>query len=301
MQKANVISIIDIGSNSVRLRISANDNVLIRKSETTQLSRGIKNGFLSEESILRTLNALKSFISLSKEYGAKIYAFATAAVRNSKNGHSFCNEFKELFGFLPEVVSGKMEAQLGVLGALYGKESGAVIDIGGASSEVVIVKDGVIRYSYSMPYGAVTLTDACGKNKQKATNLLQRQLQNFPDISTFKDNMPTFYGIGGTANTLAFMGSGLKEYDRDKLNGSILTKEDLNKRVEELFKISETTLKDKYNISILRANVIHSGALIMQTLLDYLSISEILLTENDNLEGYYLLKIQGLGYEEQED
>ena len=194
-----------------------------------------------------------------------------------------------------------MEAQLGVLGALYGKESGAVIDIGGASSEVVIVKDGVIRYSYSMPYGAVTLTDACGKNKQKAKDLLQRQLQNFPDISTFKDNMPTFYGIGGTANTLAFMGSGLKEYDRDKLNGSILTKEDLNKRVEELFKMSETTLKDKYNISILRANVIHSGALIMQTLLDYLSISEILLTENDNLEGYYLLKIQGLGYEEQED
>lgn len=301
MQKANVISIIDIGSNSVRLQIIANDNVLIRKSETTQLSRGIKNGFLSEESILRTLNALKSFISLSKEYGARIYAFATAAVRNSKNGYSFCNEFKELFGFLPEVVSGKMEAQLGVLGALYGKENGAVIDIGGASSEVVIVKDGVIRYSYSMPYGAVTLTDACGKNKQKAKDLLQRQLQNFPDISTFKDNMPTFYGIGGTANTLAFMGSGLKEYDRDKLNGSILTKEDLNKRVEELFKISETTLKDKYNISILRANVIHSGALIMQTLLDYLSISEILLTENDNLEGYYLLKIQGLGYEEQED
>ena len=79
------------------------------------------------------------------------------------------------------------------------------------------------------------------------------------------------------------------------------SKEDLNKRVEELFKISETTIKDKYNISILRANVIHSGALIMQTLLDYLSISEILLTENDNLEGYYLLKIQGLGYEEQED
>ena len=292
MQKANVISIIDIGSNSVRLRISANDNVLIRKSETTQLSRGIKNGFLSEESILRTLNALKGFISLSKEYGAKIYAFATAAVRNSKNGHSFCNEFKEFFGFLPEVVSGKMEAQLGVLGALYGKESGAVIDIGGASSEVVIVKDGVIRYSYSMPYGAVTLTDACGKNKQKAKDLLQRQLQNFPDISTFKDNMPTFYGIGGTANTLAFMGSGLKEYDRDKLNGSILTKEDLNKRVEELFKISETILKDKYNISILRANVIHSGALIMQTLLDYLSISEILLTENDNLEGY-MLKLGG--------
>ena len=86
-----------------------------------------------------------AFYQRAKNEGTKsVYAFATAAVRSAENGDEFVKRVKELCPLAVDVVSGEREAELGVLGALTG--DGAVLDIGGASTELVVRKEGEIVY-----------------------------------------------------------------------------------------------------------------------------------------------------------
>ena len=108
--------------------------------------------------MLRTFDALDLLFNLARERKAKVFAFATAAVRNAKNAEFFISKFNSKYGESLDVLSGENEGKMGVLGALKGK-SGCIIDVGGASSEVVCSCCGKIVYAHSMQVGAVSLTD----------------------------------------------------------------------------------------------------------------------------------------------
>ena len=157
------VAIIDIGSNSVRIRISCEGKVFYRNTITTQLAKDISCGLLNEQSVKRTFLALDELIERANKENAQIYAFATAAVRNAVNGKAFCAQFFTRYNIELDVLSGKDEAQMGILGALQGG-NGCVIDVGGASSELVIANNNRIVYAHSMQLGAVVLTDLCAKN-----------------------------------------------------------------------------------------------------------------------------------------
>lgn len=289
----NNIAIIDIGSNSVRLRISSDEKVLLRQTLTTQLSRDIKDQKLSYSSINRTLEGISEFVNEIKRYNATPFAFATAAVRNSQNGNDFCRLFNEKFGFNVDVISGEQEAELALLGALNGK-NGSVIDVGGASSELAVTKNGTIAYSHSMPNGAVTLTDKFGKNLAKSKEFLNNYI-----ATNFKNDfllLQPLVLIGGTATSLAYIANGCGLYNRDKNNGKILTLQFISNLTQELFALSSDEVAQKYSLNPKRAQVIHSGCLIIEHLLKHYNQTQATVSENDNLEGYYLYKIKGVTY-----
>ena len=60
---------------------------------------------------------------------------------SAENGYDFLARVRTLCGIEIEVVSGETEAEIGVLGAL-GVNDGAVIDVGGASTELVVKNNG---------------------------------------------------------------------------------------------------------------------------------------------------------------
>ena len=154
----DIFGIIDIGSNSVRLMIT--DGCKSDKmSVTTRLAEGMKDGFLSAAAITRTADAVAFLKGAAAVRGVKeIYAFATAAVRKAKNGDVFCKTVYDLCGIKIDVISGKSEAEIGYRGAL-GNKDGGLIDVGGASSEVMVSKGGEIQYVYSLDIGAVKLIE----------------------------------------------------------------------------------------------------------------------------------------------
>lgn len=294
MKNSKNIAIIDIGSNSVRERISFNDKVFLRRTITTQLARDMKNGVLNPSSVERTFLALNELINLANQNNAQIYAFATAAVRNAVNGNYFAEQFFARYGVQLEILSGKQEAQMGILGALNGKD-GCVIDVGGASSEIVIAKNKKIIYSHSMQIGAVSLTDACKRNYKLATKTLAVINEEFKDLPPYSGEINA---IGGTANNIGFIQSGLKSYNRDMLDGQIISQKALLGLVKRTFSLTPEQIESEYNISSSRAQIIHNGALILYTLVKKLNANQITLTENDNLEGFYLHKIYKAKYEE---
>ena len=162
----NKTAVIDIGSNSVRLMMMADGKVLYKTLNTTRLGEGIASSpFLKDEAISRTASAVADFFSRAKREGAvDVYAFATAAVRSAENGSAFIDRVKELCELDVEIISGEEEAEIGILGAL-GEKDGGIIDVGGASTEIIIRAGGTIIYKKSVNIGVVRLKDLCGAEK----------------------------------------------------------------------------------------------------------------------------------------
>lgn len=276
------VAIIDIGSNSVRVRISSDGKVLFRQTITTQLSKNIQNKRLCAESVARTFSGIDELISRAKKYGATVYAFATAAVRNTENGNEFAQEFYNRYNVALDVVSGETEGALGINGALNGAD-GTVIDVGGGSSEIAVKINGKIVYDHSLADGAVTLTDLFGKNREGAREYLKKRLSEYGDLPKTDD----VYLIGGTATSLSHMLSGDSEYDREKNHGRIITLAALDEFTDLLYSKTAEDIKREFNVNAKRAEIIHSGSAIISEILRFMNKEKAVVSENDNLEGYY--------------
>lgn len=284
-------AVIDVGSNSVRLMI-VDKGIKRKKLSTTRLGEGLySSGVIREEPLIRTVNAVVDFYNEAKSLNVNnIYAFATAAVRNAKNGIDFVNAVKERIPLNIEVVNGEEEANLAFLGAFFG-ERGGVIDVGGASSEVVYTTDGERPcYKRSMAIGAVKLRDGFVGDYVAADEYLREQVKIYGEVNGFCGK---FYAIGGTAVSIATIDLNLKVYDSQKTHGRVIKTE----RIEEIFnKIKEMSPKDiaqNYVVGLKRAEILSYGALIILNILKHFNISEITVSESDNLEGYLICKDKG--------
>jgi exopolyphosphatase/guanosine-5'-triphosphate,3'-diphosphate pyrophosphatase len=207
-------AVIDIGSNSARLMMHDGEKTLYKKVKITRLAENMgEEKILTKSAIDRTALAIKDFIDIAKnEKADKIFAFATAAVRYAKNSTVFLNRVKELCGIDVEVVSGDVEAVLGYNGALCGSDGG-VVDIGGASAEIIVCENGKEVYAKSLDIGVVKLKDKCGQDRQKVLEYVDKKIKEYGNIPSAK-----FYGIGGTATSIASILLELEKYNPDLVN-----------------------------------------------------------------------------------
>ena len=202
--------VIDVGSNSVRLMLSDGTNTLYKKVKTTRLAEAMgEELILKPQAIERTAHAVSFFKNQAQSDGADIiYAFATASVRQAVNGQEFVNKVKSICGLSVEIISGQTEAMLGVKGALNGKD-GAIIDIGGASTEIIVTSGGITTYCKSINTGVVKIKDAVGQDAEKVENFVEQKIDEFDKVPQSE-----FFGIGGTATSLAGMMLELEPYEQ---------------------------------------------------------------------------------------
>jgi exopolyphosphatase/guanosine-5'-triphosphate,3'-diphosphate pyrophosphatase len=94
-------------------------------------------------------------------HAEKTLAFATSAMRNASNGKDFVNAVKERTGIEIQVISGDREAEfisLGVRQAVkLSEKPSLIIDIGGGSTEFIIVDNKKILWKQSFEIGASRL------------------------------------------------------------------------------------------------------------------------------------------------
>ena len=276
-------AVIDVGSNSVRLMFVADGKVLYKKLNTTRLGEGLAEApYLKTEAIERSALAVAEFYKLAKAEGAEnVCMFATAATRSAKNGYAFTNRVKELCGLEVDVVSGETEALLGITGAL-GTTDGGVIDIGGASTEIVLQKDGAIVYAKSIDIGVVRLKDLCGRNEEKLLETATTYVRKFGDVKT---DLP-IYAIGGTATTLGavYLGDGV--YDPEKITGLALSKETVKGMAKKLLSMSVEEVAALPGMLPKRADIIGGGATLLAVIMETFGFDKVIISDSDNLEGY---------------
>lgn len=279
-------AVIDIGSNSVRLMFVADGKVLYKTLNTTRLGEGIANSaYLTEEAIERTARAVQIYVKQAETEGAEtVYAFATAAVRSAKNGQDFTARVQALCGIEVEVLSGETEAEIGVLGAL-GEKNGAVIDVGGASTEIVVKENGAYAYKKSVDIGVVRLKDTCGRDKTKLEDMAQEKVSLFGEVPR-----APLTAIGGTATTLASLVLGLQTYDSAKITGTVITSANMRKLADTL---SDMSVEEIAKIPCMpkgRADILSGGAIWLAVIMERLGFEVLTVSDRDNLEGYAVKK-----------
>ena len=279
-------AVIDIGSNSVRLMLSENGKTLYKLVEITALAEGLgQEKTLKPQPVDRTVSAVCFFVEHAKNQGVSdIMIFATAAVRYAENKQYFIDEIKTRTGLVLDVISGEEEAYIGRLGAL-GFGDGGIIDIGGASAEITAVKEGKQVYSKSLDLGVVKIKDACLQDKNLAKQLVEKKIAEYGYVPK-----TTYYGIGGTATSLASMIQELDPYDPSKVDGYVLTKQVLQAWVDKLYSLTVEQREKLKGLQPKRASVVAGGALLLLEIMNKIGIDSITVSEKDNLEGYLINK-----------
>src|ERR1043166_4860515 len=138
------IACIDAGSNSIKLVVvdaATSDSfaVLAREKDTVRLGHDtLRLEQLSTAAIERAAECIKRFRSIAEARGAeRIFAVATASVREARNAAQFIKEMQRKTGVSVEILSAIEEARLIGLAAAQGcaarNASILNVDIGGGS------------------------------------------------------------------------------------------------------------------------------------------------------------------------
>ena len=162
------IAAIDAGSNAVRLSVARAYSALDIEpihTERYPLRLG-ESVFLrhrySEEIFKKSVKAFRHLREVMDDLGVTRYrAVATSATREARNRHAFVRTIKRRSGIALEVISAMEESRLGreaVLAAL-GPEAlpRCIVDLGGGSLELSILKDHAVEQGGQLPVGTVRL------------------------------------------------------------------------------------------------------------------------------------------------
>ncbi len=207
-------AMIDIGSNSMRLTVYETEGnsfkILFREKSMAGLAGYVENGTLSDEGILCACRGLLKFKKILTSLDIQdVVIFATASLRNISNTEAAVSAIRDRTGWEVEVISGEEEALYGYTGAMreFQLSRGAVLDIGGASTELALFDEDRPLRSLSLPIGSLNLYRSCVKkilpgrrSLKKIRETIQAELDrsNLPD---FERQLPLVC-VGGTGRAV---------------------------------------------------------------------------------------------------
>ncbi len=160
-----LLAAVDLGSNSFRLEIGKVDGAHIARhgywKETVRLAAGLdENKKLTKKSIdvaVETLARMNERLRGMK--GEHVRAVGTETLRQALNLDEFLLEAQHALGFPIEVISGREEARLVFEGCMHTLPASTarrlVVDIGGASTEVIVGKEFAAESAESFKFGCV--------------------------------------------------------------------------------------------------------------------------------------------------
>src|SRR6266481_5665485 len=178
------VAVIDIGSNSVRLVVyeglARSLTPIFNEKILAGLGREVlTTGLLAADAVDKALAALTRFRALCDAMSVgKVWAIATSACRDARNGPAFIVQAAKACGAPIDVLSGKREAELSALGIISGfhKPDGIVGDLGGGSLELTDVRGHRAKSGVTLPLGGLALQDVSAKSLAKAEKIVRDRL-----------------------------------------------------------------------------------------------------------------------------
>lgn len=293
------VGIIDIGSNSVRLvvvELGAEQSYRIfdELKETVRLGDDLEStGELKKIRMEKARKVLKMFKDLCDAIQVEeIIAVATAAVRTAKNRESFLAMIKERVGITVRVLSGEEEAHFAFWGVVNSVDftDGLVMDIGGSSTELIWVQNRTIRQSASLPFGAITLTERFGLERQPSDEreraLRAYLLEQYRSVSWLAaTHQLLLIGVGGTFRNLGKIDRLRKSYPLETAHNYRMPAADIAEIYTILRGKSANQRKKIAGLSKDRADLILGATAAIAVLADTLDTAEIAVSGNGIREG----------------
>ena len=295
------VAVVDCGTNTTRLLVTdGRGPAFERRAEITRLGRGVDaSGRLDPAAVERTLACLRDYReAIDRHSPSEVRVIATSAVRDAANRSEFLGPAESILEAVPEVLSGREEADLAFRGAVSELDPAdgpfLVVDIGGGSTELSY---GTQHCSdaLSLDIGSVRLTEKYihhdpPQPEELAACLSVTEL-HLDDAARAIDALGggcRLVGVAGTITTVAAVELGLATYDRDRVHHFRLSKD----AAEDVFRTLATeTLADRVHNPGLhpgRADVIVAGVCILVRIMRYFDFDECLVSEADLLDGLAL-------------
>jgi exopolyphosphatase / guanosine-5'-triphosphate,3'-diphosphate pyrophosphatase len=278
------IAAIDAGSNALRLSVARAYSALDIEpihTERYPLRLGesvfLRHRF-SEEIFKKSVKAFRHLREVMDDLGVTRYrAVATSATREARNRHAFVRTIKRRSGIVLEVISAAEESRLGreaVLAAL-GPEAlpRCIVDLGGGSLEVSILKDHAVEQGGQLPVGTVRLLTTLNlpgvirpvqaeQVRRYVRALLESKLVPRPNLGE-----SIAVALGGNAETLANIAPGPREHGLPTVELSLL-----RARLPDILKRDVRERMKAYAVRRDRADVIGIAAITFITLGRYLNL-----------------------------
>ncbi len=276
---------IDIGSNTVQLLVAESaDNVhfrpFLQALTTTRLGAGSQTKTLPKQAIADTLAAIANYVKMMQPYQlAGLRLIATSAVRDAINRDDLLLGCKDQLALDIDILSGEEEAYLAFLGVspnfAASTKPQLVIDIGGGSTELALALDAkIIGNSFNI--GAV-----------------RAQVEGIDIAAFIKASLVDFrlplgsevLGVGGSITTAAGLLLGLSEYQRERIDGFILSRVELAGLLSDLMFLGIDERCRYSPLLVKRGQIIVEGLTILAAIMDNLGIERLKVCGGGVLDG----------------
>jgi exopolyphosphatase/guanosine-5'-triphosphate,3'-diphosphate pyrophosphatase len=294
------VAVIDIGSNSVRLvayeGLTRSPTPIFNEKVLAGLGREVQStGLLAADAVDKALPALRRFRALCDRLEvAKVWAIATAACRDAKNGKAFVTEAERICGTKIDILSGKREAELSALGVVSGfyNPDGIVGDLGGGSLELTEVHGQRIKSGLTLPLGGLALQDISAKSVKKAEKIVKNALADAELLAAGKGR--TFYAIGGTWRALARLHMWQVGYPLHVMHGYVLPAKEALEFSNLVHRVNPEMLSQIEVVTDARRPLLAYAALVLENLVRIAKPKEVIISALGVREGllYSMLDAQ---------
>ena len=260
--EAKTYAAIDIGSNGARLLIKRFDDnapefdrikrVLFIRVPLRLGKDVFTLGKISKERevmMMHMMKGFKHFMLLNQVDGYR--SCATAAMRDAENGKKIMKTIMQETGIKLEIIRGEEEARLLCNNVIEQTNSNsgsyAYVDVGGGSTEISLLHDGVLAESHSFNIGTLRMLSG------KVTNATKYQMRGMLD--TYAEEFPgvQIIGSGGNINKLF-------KLTHNKNDEKVMKVSELREIYQELAQLNEEERKEKYGLKDDRVDVIIPAA-----------------------------------------
>lgn len=310
MQKHNRIGVIDIGSNSVHLVVAIYHeengyfSVIDDAKVNVRLGEGMtRTGRLDPERMDVGVNTMKIYRRMIDAYQLdQVIATATAAVRKAENGDEFVRRVKEEADIEINVIPGEQEAMydyLGVVNTIDIKD-GLLMDIGGGSTELVLIQNREKKAGVSLPFGAVDLAEKFNlTDKPKKSDLeklhvfLEGAFSQYPLLAEAK-GYPVI-GVGGTIRNMGRIHRRMTDYPLEIAQNYRMSRKDVKTVCEKTAAMDYQERKNIKGLSKARADIFIGASQAVMEIMGAIDSDQLIISKAGLRDG---LLYESIGYGE---
>jgi len=308
-----LVAVLEIGSTGVRLIVAQIQDdgqwtVMDNAGRPLALGRDVFNsGEFSRESLLGCLTVLQNFKELLAGWGiaaADAHVIATSALRVARNRDMFIDRIRQETDFNLTVVDGVEENRLMYLGVrfalkqdlpLFWRTNSMIIEIGGGSTEIMLLRRGQMVAAHSIKLGTIIIDQRTrlgtgpsllyerylGETIRNTTGLLNAEM----DLA----HVRTFVMVGSDARYVALQaGKELNEHCR------VIDREDFIEFAERIRNYSVEECVQKLGITYAEAEGFIPGILVLKLFLEQTGAARVAVPLVSIREGYLIDMAQGV-------
>jgi exopolyphosphatase / guanosine-5'-triphosphate,3'-diphosphate pyrophosphatase len=291
-------AVIDVGTNSVKLLVGevsgAGIRPLLEQSRQTRLGSGsYETHRLSHAAISRTAHAIAEFVAEAARWQvSRPRVIGTSAARDARNSAELRAAIRAACHLEIEIISGEQEADWAFLGVAsdpgFHGEPLFIVDAGGGSTEFIVGQGRHAQFRRSFRVGTVRLLERLAPAdppdaadwvhcQELVHGVFEREIGPAvrPVLAELAERRARLIGTSGTTSILAGMAQGLETFDRERIEGTSLTREVIRRQRRHLWSL---TLAERRRISGLpadRADVILTGLAIYEAVMETFDFAEL--------------------------